>query len=128
MYDFVLKKFQVNLFRQFRAHLRRYSGLRHATLLKKRPWHRCFLVNFGKFFRISFLQNTSRWLFLFKPLLFLFMRMTYTLHPKWKMQCLLITEKLFISYGNIGELFGHMNKEIESVYTWFKAKKLSLYW
>ena len=43
------------------------------------------------------------------------------------MQCLLITEKLFISYGNIGELFGHMNKEIESVYTWFKAKKLTLY-
>ena len=29
------------------------------TLLKKRLWHRCFLVNFAKFLRTSFLQNTS---------------------------------------------------------------------
>ena len=34
-------------------------GLRPATLLKKRPWHRCFPVNFVKFLRIHFLQNTS---------------------------------------------------------------------
>ena len=25
------------------------SGLGHATLFKKRPWHRCFPVNFEKF-------------------------------------------------------------------------------
>ena len=30
-----------------------------ATLLKKRLWHRCFPVNFAKFLRIPFLQNTS---------------------------------------------------------------------
>ena len=30
-----------------------------ATLLKERLWHRCFPVNFTKFLRISFLQNTS---------------------------------------------------------------------
>ena len=30
-----------------------------ATLLKKRIWHRCFPVNFIKFLRIPFLQNTS---------------------------------------------------------------------
>ena len=30
-----------------------------ATLLKKRIWHRCFPVNFVKFLRIPFLQNTS---------------------------------------------------------------------
>ena len=35
------------------------AGLRPATLLKKRLWHRCFLVNFEKFLRISLLQNTS---------------------------------------------------------------------
>ena len=29
-----------------------------ATLLKKRLWHRCFPVNFAKFLRTSFLQNT----------------------------------------------------------------------
>ena len=34
-------------------------GLRPATLLKKRLWHRCFPVNFVKFLRRPFLQNTS---------------------------------------------------------------------
>ena len=34
-------------------------GLRPATLLKERLWHRCFLVNFEKFLRTPFLQNTS---------------------------------------------------------------------
>ena len=33
-----------------------------ATLL--RPWHRCFPVNFAKFLRTHFLQNTSRRLLL----------------------------------------------------------------
>ena len=32
---------------------------RPATLLKKRLYHRCFPVNFAKFLRTSFLQNTS---------------------------------------------------------------------
>ena len=35
------------------------AGLRPETLLKKRLWHRCFPVNFVKFLRTSFLQNTS---------------------------------------------------------------------
>ena len=35
------------------------AGLRPATLLKKRLWHRCFLVNFAKLLRAPFLQNTS---------------------------------------------------------------------
>ena len=30
-------------------------GLRPATLLKKRLWHRCFPVNFAKFLRTPFL-------------------------------------------------------------------------
>ena len=34
-------------------------GLRPATLLKKRLWQRCFLVNFAKFLRTPFLENTS---------------------------------------------------------------------
>ena len=37
----------------------RVAGLRPATLLKKRPWRRCFPVNFTKFLRIPFSQNTS---------------------------------------------------------------------
>ena len=30
------------------------AGLRPATLLKKRPWHRCFHLDFGKFLRTLF--------------------------------------------------------------------------
>ena len=37
-----------------------------ASLLKKRLWYRCFPVNFVKFLKTSFLQNTSCRLFLFK--------------------------------------------------------------
>ena len=35
------------------------AGLRSATLLEKRLWHRCFPVNFEKFLRTHILQNTS---------------------------------------------------------------------
>ena len=35
------------------------AGLSPATLLKKSLWHRCFPVNFEKFLRTPFLQNTS---------------------------------------------------------------------
>ena len=35
------------------------AGIKPATLLKKRLWHRCFPVNLAKFLRISFLWNTS---------------------------------------------------------------------
>ena len=34
------------------------------NLLKNRLWHRCFPLNFAKFLRTSFLQNTSGWLLL----------------------------------------------------------------
>ena len=34
------------------------AGLRPAILLKKRLWHSCFPVNFGKFLRTPFSQNT----------------------------------------------------------------------
>ena len=40
------------------------AGLRPATLLKKRLWHRCFAVNFAKILRTPFLQNTSAQLLL----------------------------------------------------------------
>ena len=36
-----------------------FSGLRPATLLKKRLWHKYFSVNFTKCLRTPFLQNTS---------------------------------------------------------------------
>ena len=34
------------------------AGLRPATLLKKRLWHRCFPLNFAKFLKTPFLQNS----------------------------------------------------------------------
>ena len=41
------------------------ASLRSATLLKKGLWHRCFPVNFAKFLRTPFLENTSGWLLLY---------------------------------------------------------------
>ena len=44
--------------------LNKVAGLRLATLLKKKLCHRCFPVNFPKFLRTPFLQNTSERVFL----------------------------------------------------------------
>ena len=41
------------------------AGLRPATILKRRLWHRCFPVNFAKFLRTPFLHNTSGLLLLY---------------------------------------------------------------
>ena len=40
------------------------AGLKAATLLKQRLWHRCFPMNFVKFLRTPFLQSTSERLLL----------------------------------------------------------------
>ena len=42
------------------------TGLRPATLLKKRLWHRCFPVNFAKFLRTTFFIEHLWWLLLEK--------------------------------------------------------------
>ena len=44
-----------NLFLNYQ---KRGSGEKE-TLIKKRPWHRCFPVNFANFLRTIFIQNTS---------------------------------------------------------------------
>ena len=44
--------------------LHKIAGFRPVTLFKKRLWHRCFPVNFMKFLKAPFLQNTSRRLLL----------------------------------------------------------------
>ena len=43
------------------------AGLRPVTLLKKKPWHRCFPVNFSKFLRTPFVTEHLRWLLLKTP-------------------------------------------------------------
>ena len=37
------------------------AGLRPGTLLKKRPWHSCFPVNFAKFVKTPFLIEHLWW-------------------------------------------------------------------
>ena len=50
------------------------AGLRPATLLKRKLWHRCFPVTFAKFPRTPFLWNTSGRLLVFqKPHLVTFL-------------------------------------------------------
>ena len=69
----VRKGVLVNLAKFTRKHLcqslffNKVAGLRPATLLKKRLWHRYFPVNFVKFLRIPFSQNAS-WRLLLKVL------------------------------------------------------------
>ena len=60
------KKVVLGNFAKFTGkHLSRLSLLiKLQTLQKKRPWHRCFPLNFAKFLRTPFLQNTSRRLLL----------------------------------------------------------------
>ena len=56
---------RIGVLRNFAIHRKTpVLGLRPATLLKKRLWHRCFPVNFAKFLRTPFLQTTSRRLLL----------------------------------------------------------------
>ena len=44
------------------------AGLKAWKFIKKRLWHRYFLVNFPQFFRKPYLQqNTSNWLLLLIP-------------------------------------------------------------
>ena len=40
------------------------TGLRPATILKKRVWHRYFLMNFAKSLRTLFLTEQLQWLLL----------------------------------------------------------------
>ena len=47
------------MFLEVSQNLQENTCARVSTLLKKKTWHRCFPVNFAKFLRTSFLQNTS---------------------------------------------------------------------
>ena len=58
-------------------------NLSFSTLSKKRPWHRCFPVNFVKFLRTTFFKEHLWWLLLFFTVLFL-----YSLKTKYKTESL----------------------------------------
>ena len=59
--------YKFGLERSFRS-----SHQRCSRKNKKRLWHRCFPMNFAKFLRAPFLQNTSRrlllWFIVYKPI------------------------------------------------------------
>ena len=61
-----------------------------ATLLKKKLWHRCFLVNFAKVLRTPFFQNTSRQLLFKVP------------YISWKTDWRLFTQEMHFSWKSIG--------------------------
>ena len=85
-----------------------WKHLRPATMLKKRLQRRCFTVNFAKFLRTRFLQNTSG-----RLLLFFLIRFTVFLPTQWSyrdqvfsifLTCLKaynFIEKRFISLGKL---------------------------
>ena len=67
------------------------SGLWPATLLKRRLWHRCFPVNFTKFLRTPFLQNT------YGRLLLLSLTFYLNLLTQVKFEIQLILKKLHLT-------------------------------
>ena len=48
----------------YRLFFNKVVGLKPATLLKKRVWHKCFPVNFAKFLRTPFIPEHLGWLLL----------------------------------------------------------------
>ena len=60
--------------------LNKVAGLRPATILKKKLWHRCFPVNLAKFLGTPFLQNTSGRLLLLLQIKADFLKSLLVLH------------------------------------------------
>ena len=82
------------------------AGLRPATFLKKRFWHRCFPVNFAKFSRTRLLQNPSGRLLLNHNITFRFHSSKYKMRPLF---CLCLGNCVFIynfslKYFSLGDL------------------------
>ena len=72
------------------------AALRPATLLKKRLWHRCFPVNYEKFLRTHFLQNTIGGCFLL--LIYInYSIVNFTSKTIWGYMLLMISIHLFLS-------------------------------
>ena len=62
------------------------ADLTPATLLKKSLWHSCFPLNFAKFLKTSFFQNTSGQLLLTVNILVTHFRPTFPFYTPWKRQ------------------------------------------
>ena len=58
------------------------ADLRPATLVKKRLWHRCFLMDFAKFLRTSFFIEHLWWLLQHNLMIFFCFVPTFPYHLK----------------------------------------------
>ena len=66
MIDYLLpRKIETLVTIQIKKGFQEYTIVRSSFFIKKRLWHRCFPLNFAKFLRTPFLQNTSGRLFLY---------------------------------------------------------------
>ena len=72
------------------------AGLRPATLLKERLWHRCFSANFTKFLKLPFLAEHLQWLLLVLELVILFLRLLSML----RLGTILLKNVLNVSTGS----------------------------
>ena len=70
-------------------------------LLKKRLWHRCFPVNFAKFLRTPFLQNTSGLLLLYKK------QSPLTFNIYWTLQIIKLNKKMKLLF--LFNIYFHVN-------------------
>ena len=68
-----------------------------ATLLKKRLWHRCFPMNFAKFLRTPFSQNTPGWLLLYYFMCFIDLIVPKRCFELWNCSRIFPFEKLLTS-------------------------------
>ena len=59
----ISQNFQENICARV-SFLIKLRGLRAATLLKKKLWHKCFPMNFAKYLRTPFFTEHFRWLLL----------------------------------------------------------------
>ena len=78
------------------------ADLRPATFLKKRLWHRCFPVNFAKFGRTPFLQNTSGRLLLYIFKLLNWREKSFLINGEFSFQ---ITVRISIKILNMSNIF-----------------------
>ena len=94
----------------FRSSHQRCSS---ATLLKKRPWHRCFPANFVKFLKTPFLQNNSGGCFC----------------CSWKQdwEFLTFSESYKACQAEEGQTSWNLSLGIQSI-TWIWKQILNLWW
>ena len=100
------------------------AGLRPEFLLKKRFWHRCFPVNFAKFLRTPFLQNTSERLllsvsFLIHATFLCQFFLSYLLGYEWRIKELVSSHPVSSSIINFHMIFLKLRILNLSAYTLF---------